>query len=262
LEASDNLTSTRTHATQDGGDASAFREAELWREFALSGSAAVRQKLFDLYQTFARQIAVKQFLDRKSGDIEFADLCQFAYAGLLEALDRFDPVRGIPFRGFARRRITGSILDGLVHLSEIREQISFRKRVRAERLKSLTVDDPELLASADAMNALVEMATGLAVGFIIEDSGVYTVEDMADARPSPYDTLVWKQVVTALRGEISKLPAQQQEVVRYHYLRGLSFDGIARIMGLSRGRVSQIHRSALKILGNKLYQNEGFSYEK
>ena len=262
MEASDSPTSILTPSPEHREEEAELGEAELWRAFAAGGSAAARQKLFDLHQPFARQIAMKHFLDRKSGDIEFADLCQLAFAGLLEALDRFDPGRGVPFRGFARRRISGSILDGLVHLSEIREQISFRKRVRAERLKSLTVENPERLVPSEAMGALVEMAMGLALGFMIEDSGLYTAEEAADTRSSPYDTLAWKQVVATLRGEISKLPAREQEVVRYHYLHGLNFDSISKIMELSRGRISQIHRSSLKTLGDGLCRKGGFTYEK
>ena len=119
--------------SEDGGG-----EAALWREFKATGSNLVRQKLFDLHIAFARQIAAKHFLDRKSGDIEFSDLSQLAYTGLLEALDRFDPARGVPFRPYARRRISGSILDGLVHMSELREQMSFRQRARKERLSAGT----------------------------------------------------------------------------------------------------------------------------
>ncbi len=257
MEASDNLASTLAPPAESRDD-----EAALWREFALRGSAAARQTLFDRHQAFARQIAVKHFLDRKSGDIEFADLCQLAYTGLLEALDRFDPDRGIPFRGFARRRISGSILDGLAHMSEVREQLSFRRRVRSERLKSLTIKNPEGLGPTEAMTALVEMAMGLAIGFMIEDDGLYAAEAAADTRASPYDSLVWKQVAATLRGEIAKLPVQARQVVNYHYLHGLNFDSISKIMELSRGRISQIHRTSLKSLGEGLCRNGGFTYEK
>jgi RNA polymerase sigma factor for flagellar operon FliA len=258
LEASGDVASNPQFPSEGPQDG----EAALWREFTVSGSASARQKLFDLHRAFARQIAVKHFLDRKSGDIEFADLCQLAFAGLLEALDRYDPSRSITFRAFARRRITGSILDGLSHLSEMREQISFRNRVRKERLKSLTVENAEQLDAPEAMAALIEMATGLALGFMIEGSGLYIAEDESDTRSSPYETLAWKQLVSALRDEITRLPPQESKVVTYHYLNGLSFDQISKIVELSKGRVSQIHRSSLKSLREGLYRGGGFIYEK
>lgn len=227
-------------------------EAALWRAFRDEGSAEARQKLFDLHLAFARQIAAKHFLDRKSGDLEFADLGQFACTGLLEALDRFDPARGVPFRAFARRRISGSILDGLSHLSERREQLSFRQRVRKERLRSLAVESPEKLSAAEAMLALVEMATGMALGFMIEGSGIYVTENQADTTLSPYDSLAWKECIRSLTAEITKLPDQEHKVIKYHYIDGFSFEQIARAFGLSKGRVSQIHRAALGALRDRL----------
>ena len=258
MAASDNIADRPPLVAQDDEAG----EAALWRDFTVGGSASARQKLFDVHHAFARQIAAKHFLDRKSGDIEFADLCQLAYTGLLEALDRYDPTRGIAFRAYARRRIAGSILDGLAHMSELREQLSFRRRVRAERLKSLTTGKPETFEAPEAMAALVEMATGLALGFMLENNGLYTVEEAADTGMSPYDSLAWKQLVVALREEVSRLPPQEETVIRYHYLHGLAFDQISEILGLSKSRISQIHRSSLRSLRERLHNGGGFTFEK
>lgn len=258
MAASDNIAASPPVLPEDAGE----EEAALWREFSAGGSASARRKLFDLHHVFARQIAAKHFLDRKSGDIEFADLCQLAYAGLLEALDRYDPARGVGFRPFARRRISGSVLDGLAHMSELREQVSFRKRIRTERLKSLTIDKPEALDAPKAMAALIEMATGLALGFMLEGSGLYTAEEAADTRSSPYDSLAWKQLVAALKDEVSKLPPHEEKIVRYHYLHGLGFDQISALLELSKGRISQIHRSSLRTLRDRLSNGGGFTLEK
>ncbi len=238
--------------TGEGTPAHGGIEAALWRDFRAQGSEDARQKLFEMHCAFAKQIATRHFLDRRSGDLELADLCQFAYTGLLEALDRFDPQRGAPFRAYAGRRIRGSILDGLSHLSERREQLSYRQRARKERLKSLTVEDPERLDAAEAMLALIEMATGLALGFMLEGSGLYMTQDQADHNRSPYESTAWNETIRAVTAEISHLPAQERRVIRYHYLEGVSFEHVALALGVSKGRVSQIHRAALKSLRERL----------
>ena len=237
-------------------------EAALWRDFRATGSDDARRRLFDLHLAFARQVAAKHFLDRRSGDLELADLCQFACTGLLEAIDRFDPSRGAPFRAYARRRISGSILDGLTHLSERREQLSFRQRARKERMRSLAAEGAGKLGAADAMLALIEMATGLAIGFMIEGSGLYTEENQSDGTPSPYDSLAWKETVRALMAEVSNLSGQEYKVIKYHYLDGMAFDQVARVFGVSKGRVSQIHRAALKSLKDRLAPAAAFRLEK
>jgi RNA polymerase sigma factor for flagellar operon FliA len=147
-------------------------------------------------------------------------------------------------------------------MSERREQQSFRKRVRAERLKSLTSGKPETLDAPEAMAALIDMATGLALGFMLEANGLYTVEEAADTGMSPYDSLAWKQLVTALTAEVSRLPPQEEKIIRYHYLQGLGFDQISKLLELSKGRISQIHRTSLKSLREGLHNGGGFTFEK
>lgn len=257
MEASGNITSS-TPVTAAGSE----DEAALWREFKAGGSDEARQKLFDLHYVFARQVAAKHYLDRKRGDIEFSDLCQLGCTGLLDALDRYDPARGVPFRPYARSRISGCILDGLDRMSEMREQLAFKRRARRERLKSLSVEAPETLDAAEAMLALVEMATGLAIGLMIEGIGLYITQNEADHRTSPYDSLVWKDLIRSLRAEIPNLSDQEEKIIRYHYLDGLSFEQIASVLGLSKGRISQIHKSALKSLRHRISPDTAFRLQK
>ncbi len=237
-------------------------ESQLWHAFKIEGSATARGDLFEIHAMYARQIATKHFLDRKSGDLELNDLCQLAYAGLLQALDRFDPSRGIPFRPFARRRISGSILDGLVHVSERREQLAFRQRARKERIASISATDPGELDTSEAMQALIELATGLAIGFMVEGCGLYIDQEETDKRHSPYESLAWKEMAAALRNQIHQLPEQQARVIRYHYIDGLSFDQIANTFGLTRGRISQVHKAAVQALKNQLCARHAFILER
>ena len=102
----------------------------LWRELHGSRSVKAREALFAQHLPFARSIALRHFRERARGELELTDFQQLACAGLLDALDRFDPERGIPFRGYAGRRISGSILSGIARMSEARDQASRRARTR------------------------------------------------------------------------------------------------------------------------------------
>jgi RNA polymerase sigma factor for flagellar operon FliA len=225
-------------------------EAALWPRIR-AGVPEARHAMFARHAAFARQIAARQYRDRSRGDLELAELRQLAYAGLLEAIDRFDPERGVPFRGYASRRITGSVLDGIAQASEVREQIAFKGRLRAERLRSLAPEDVERFGSADAMRALAELAAGLAIGFLL-DGGMAADEETADRAPSAYDGLAWKEAVQGLREALDELPERDQLIVREHYLNGVAFDLIARMLGLSKGRISQLHRDAIGRLRKRL----------
>ncbi len=111
-------------------------EAALWRH-ALHDLAAARDGLFSYYVRFARAIARERFLARRAGNHELGDVEQLAYEGLLQAIDRFEPLRSVPFQAFARPRIFGSISNGLGKYSEAAANSSYHRRTERERLQSL-----------------------------------------------------------------------------------------------------------------------------
>ncbi len=236
-------------------------ERSLWR-LAKGGDTKAREQLFQNHLPYARSLARRHFLDRRSGDIEFGDLCQLAAAGLLEAIDAYDPARAVPFRGFARRRIAGSIVDGVATMSEVRQQQSFRSRVRRARIRSLGVDANRTaaLSAKDALQALLEVAMGLALGFMLEDTSLYVASDVDEAAVNAYDSLVWKEAVSAIGAAMDTLPPQELTVIRSHYIDGLQFEQIAATLRLSKGRVSQIHRSGLNRLRARLGSSGHFSF--
>lgn len=205
----------------------------------------LREALFAEHIDFAKRLAARQRRRYGAADIELEDLFQLAAAGLLEAIDRFDPERGVPFRAYASRRITGSILNGLAKSNEMREQISFRNRVRSERLRSLSPTaqaDPD---AVDAITALADMAVGLALGFLMEAGGLVASADTPDPRPNAYDSLAWKELLRRLSAEVEALGERERLIIRGHYFQGLDFERLALLLGVSKGRVSQLHRTAL-----------------
>ena len=233
-----------TRASHDS--VAAEEEARLWRELS-GGSDTARETLFRLHAPFARRMAVRHRRSLYGGDIELEDLTQLAYAGLIEALGRFDPARGAPFRAFAARRITGNMIDGLAHMSELREQLAFRRRVRRERADSLAADPARDRSVAEDLDQLADLAAGLAIGFLL-DGGLLVAEDTADERPNAYQGLAWRQTMRRVVDEVRRLPTRERAVVERHYGDGLDFARIGALLGVSKGRVSQIHKLAIQHL--------------
>lgn len=237
-------------------------ESVLWSALREDGSASARDRLFAAYLPFARALAGRQFRGRRGADIEYGDLFQLACAGLLEAMDRFDPGLGVPFKGFAARRITGSMIDGIAKMNEVREQLSFQQRMRRERIRSLAAEGAEKLEGGEAMDALVDMAVGLALGFMLEGTGLYHGEEEPDAAPTAYDTLAWKDLVQRLTAELLRLPERDRLIIQLHYLEDVNFDRIAALLDLSKGRISQLHKAALLLLRKRVSGAGGFRLER
>jgi RNA polymerase sigma factor for flagellar operon FliA len=256
------LTAPRGKPRND--DADADLEANLWRDFKKHGSAKAREQLFDLYSPLARAVANRRLLHANRGDLERAEVRQLAYAGLLEAIDRYDFSLGAPFRAYAAKRISGSILDGLAKLSEVRQQVAFLRRLRRDRVRSLAApgDEARSQEADDPLRQLAELAIGLALGFMLEGTRPYDSPGGEErAQTSPFEGLAWKQALEAVEQEVSSLPDRQQAVIRRHYFEGIDFHQISELLGLSRGRVSQIHKEAIRELRTRLSSSRTLHFE-
>lgn len=225
-------------------------EASLWRRFRYEAETTCRAQIFDRYRVFARAIAQRQLRSRPSHGIELPDIEQLAYEGLLQAIDRFDPLRGVPFLAFARRRIVGSISDGAARFSEFHAQYSYRRRAAAERARSIGFD------GADSLTALADLATGLAIGVMLEDDGRQDIDSRPDDQPNAYESLAWREICAILRDGIAQLPERKAFIIREHYLHDVSFTQISQLLEISKGRVSQLHAEALKQLADRIGDRE------
>lgn len=214
-------------------------ESSLWRRLRLGAEHACRLALFDRYVDLARAVARGERRRRPAYGLDKADFEQLAFSALLEAIDRFDPLRGPPFAAFARPRIRGAISDGIARSSEASAQYSLRQRIEAERLRSLASGEQ---AGEDYLQCLAELAAGLAIGLIAERTRRL---DETGSGLDPYEGLAWRELKLHLSREIARLAPTERSVIEQHYFNGVAFSEIARMMGVSKGRVSQLHRSAL-----------------
>ncbi len=243
--------------------------AAAWRD---RHQPAARAALVDAYTPLVRSLASRAYARRSGTALQFADLVQQGMVGLLEAIDRFDPERGPRFESFALARIEGAMLDGLAVYSEVQQQLARRREIERRRAASLRqgenagvgagvgageADAEE--APRSALEQLAELAVGLAVGFLLEDAG-------ADANAEPsmpdnaYARTEMKQMRQLLTELVQQLPRPEHRVLKRHYFQQQGFDEIAQGMGLTRGRISQLHRAGLQHLLRQL-RARGFCSE-
>lgn len=222
--------------------------AALWRAHAEHRDPEARQKLFEHYRAFAERLAVDQFRRRKRGNFEHGDVKQLAYEALIQAIERFDLGRGVPFEAFARARIIGHISNGLAQVSESAAQYRYRMRVERERLRSLGEGTSK--DRADPIAALSRLSATIALGLMLESERA--LDSIPDPAPSVYESLALDELQRRVQETVDLLPEREAYVVRQHYRHGVSFQQIASVLEISRGRVSQIHRAALERLRSLL----------
>lgn len=219
-------------------------EDALWKASRL-GNAGARSALIGAYLPFARMVAARAFARRIDHELEFDEYLQFGTVGLIEAVDRYDPAAGAGFKTYAGYRINGAILTGLEHSTEKRQQISMHQRLLAERLEGGTLR-PEA-AGDDLFHQLAQAAIGLALGFMLDNPEGHAYADAVQPETA-YGATELHQLRGRIRSLIERLPERERTVIKYHYLHHTLFADIADEMGLTRGRISQLHRSGLERL--------------
>lgn len=97
-----------------------------------------------------------------------------------------------------------------------------------------------------------ELIIGVALGFMLEDASDSSLEIAAAADPSAYERAVWNQLLAELDRRLTDLPPRERLILQYHYRQDVSFTEIAKLLGVSKGRISQLHAQAMKRLRSQL----------
>ena len=222
-------------------------EAVLWDRFRGERDAAAREALILLYLPYARTVAAGLYRQHVNHEVEFREYVQWATLGLIEALDRYDPARGAKFTTYAFTRIQGSIRNGLEHISERQEQLGLQRRLVAERVDAARRGRDLSAAAVPAADLLGEMAdigTALVLSFMLDETGM--LQGPADTLPDgAYEALSFRQEQRRLRDMLQHLTPREQSVIRLHYMQGMTYEDVAEVLRITKGRVAQLHQQAI-----------------
>jgi RNA polymerase sigma-B factor len=234
-------------------------EQALWRMHA-SGDAGARDRLVQRYLRLAESLARRYARSSEPRD----DLDQVAYLGLVQAVDRFDPHRGVAFSSFAVPTILGELKR---HFRDRTWAVRVPREVRDAVVTVERANDPlasELGRSPSA--AELAEATGLTVERVIEareaalayrtesidrpaaseDAEGLTVGDRIGVRD---DNLSRAENGVALEQLSSAvLSRRDREVLRLRIREDLLQREIAERVGLSQMQVSRVLRDAVAAL--------------
>lgn len=215
-------------------DVSGFNEARLWSEWSTNRDAEARHQLIQHYSEWTRYMARRVFMRVRIPGVEWHDFVSYATIGLLESIDRFDPERGLQFTTYARHRVRGAILNGLRECREHAEQTQdTHLKHQVERSESLNED-----GTGDLLAEIVQVSVGLAIGHLLDTSSLPQGGDV-------YSTVEHDCLMENLAALVEALPDKERRVIRYHYYQHLAFVEIAELLGLTKGRISQLHKQGV-----------------
>lgn len=218
-----------------------------WRRDDISWSDQ-RVALFELYAPWSKSVALRQFRLFKMPGSDPDDFIQYASMGLLEAIDRFQPKFGIPFKSFAYTRVRGAIINNVFRFTEKSHIFAWQRSRRAVRMQAISeVNMRE--HSGSAAEALINSILDAALGIIIEQK-VEEPENLL--KGELYQSHEIAMMQNSFVEQIETLPEKQKLVMQKHYMEMLSFTDIAMELGVTVGRVSQLHKLAMKKLKSSI----------
>lgn len=197
--------------------------------------------------------------------VDREELARAGALGLVEASRRYDEDRGVPFDRFAAQRIRGAILDSVRAADWAPRSV----RLLARRLEST---EQYLASELGRVPTIQEMASELGVGMdelaklrdrlfrsvvlaldhetsndTDEDlTLVEVLEDQSSVEPSA--ELETRELHSYLRDAVQLLPERQRFVIVGYFLEGKTSQDLARFLGVTESRISQLRSEALRNL--------------
>jgi len=243
---------------------------DLWRRYKEEGDAGARERLVVAYSPMVKFVAGRLGAGLPS-HVDDADLISYGLMGLIGAIERFEPERGIKFETFAMTRIRGAIIDELRSLDWVPRSVRSRAREieaaqaklehelhrapsEAELATRLEISEEELQTSLleianSSVYALDELWT------VSDSSGdqVSLLDTISDPRAEdPQESLASSEIKDRLTEAISSLPEREQLVVALYYYENLTLREIGEVLGVTESRVSQLHTKAVMRLKSGL----------
>lgn len=197
--------------------------------------------------------------------VDREELARAGALGLVEAARRYDESRGVPFERFAAQRIRGAILDAVRAADWAPRSVRLlarRLEAAEQRLATELGRVPSLSEMAQEMNCSVDELCRLqdrlfrSVVLALEHESTddadedLTLVDVLTDRGSvePCEELENRELHAYLRDAVDLLPERQRLVVTGYFLEGKTSLDLARFLGVTESRISQLRSEALRTL--------------
>lgn len=240
---------------------------DVWKEYQATKSPELREQLILEYAPIVKYVAGRLAI-HLGQHMDFDDLTSCGIFGLIDAIDKFDMLKGVKFETYASLRIRGAIIDSIRNMdwvprtlrqkSKKFDQISLQLESELGRSPteeelaaklSITVDEVKELIRESALVSLVSLDDYLEQNFDID----FNMDDPEDTPEGYFGRQELKEILV---NSIQDLTEKERLVVTLHYYEELTLREISKILKVSESRISQIHTKALSKMQGKLGKNK------
>jgi RNA polymerase sigma factor for flagellar operon FliA len=242
----------------------------LWRHYGATHDQEYRDRLMLHYAPLVKYVAGRVGTGLPA-HVDVADLVQSGIFGLADAIEKFEPERGLKFETYAMLRIKGAILDELRSQDWVPRSVRGRARDVERALERLgnqlqrTPTDIEIanelqigLRDLRDLYAQFQLTSVVALDelMVAGRGDVSLAETLPDeAADDPAARLVDQVNRRQLADAIAQLEDRDRVVVTLYYFENLTLAEIGRVLGVTESRVCQLHTRAVLRLRTKLAEH-------
>jgi RNA polymerase sigma factor for flagellar operon FliA len=246
---------------------------DIWDRVGNDVDGSARQELVEIYARVVKYVAGRMAIGLPHY-VDQNDLVSAGLLGLIQAIDNFDPDRGIKFETYAIPRIRGAILDELRSQDWFPRSLRRKARQLEEAYTNLearfgrTATDEELakelgLSRNELSTMIEEVSVATIISLDAESSGDgEDATSLGEYLPDPKaedveDKVSSQEMVQLIASGLEELPEKEQLVLILYYYEDLTLKEIGAILDVTESRVCQIHTKAVMRLKSKLLQPAG-----
>jgi RNA polymerase sigma factor for flagellar operon FliA len=233
-------------------------------------SEHTRHDLILAYHPLVRTIACRM-ARRLPPSVDVDELINVGVLGLIDAIDRFDPERGVPFKAYAEIRIQGAMFDSLRNDDWVPRSVR-RKFNRIEKTRNdLTLQlgrTPSPSEMAGKMDTTVEQFNTLVKDAHInrlvsldvsttQDGQTPLVESLSRDEETAEQNLCLQELKGEVASAVNKLPEKERMAVTLYYMQGLTLREIGKVLGVTESRACQLRGQGIKRLKFRLRKSVG-----
>jgi RNA polymerase sigma factor FliA len=205
------------------------------------------QEIFEKYKDWVKRIGLS-FRTKLSPGLDWDDIIQEGYIGLLDAIRNFDESRGVPFSRYAKKRIIGSLIDCIRENTTGPRSIAKFWEQRKKTVSSFLDKHsrfPNQVEIADLMGLKLEIYHRLDVLSLEIYAGV-SIEVCESFEFNTEWRVTKDEKRQVVKLALLSLEPRQIQILYLHHIQGLTMVEVGQILGVSESRVSQLRSQALK----------------